>query len=261
MIFCFSGMGNTRYVAGLLAEILDEKLHEFTSDELLHPDKIKLSVKSLGSHVIWAFPTYGWLVPPVMEKVIQNIPIDAQNVPHYMLTTCGDDMGMMDQQWATLMRNRVWVPRGAYAVRMPNTYVFMPGFDVDKPEVIKEKLDAVPTRVKEIAEAIRNDVKKLLIPGALPHLKSDVLGALFRKFYMSPKPFHCTEACVGCGICARSCPMANIVMLGGHPQWSVNCAFCLRCYHVCPHHAVAYGRQTAKKGQYRNLLQYVIKED
>ena len=27
---------------------------------------------------------------------------------------------------------------------------------------------------------------------------------------------------------------------------------CLRCYHICPRRAVAYGKSTATKGQYLN---------
>ena len=37
---------------------------------------------------------------------------------------------------------------------------------------------------------------------------------------MSPRPFHASDACVGCGICARSCPTGNITMKGGRPAWS-----------------------------------------
>ncbi len=260
MIICFSGTGNTRYVAALLAKELGEKVHELSAQELRHPEHIALKPKELGERVIWAFPTYGWLVPPVIERVIQFIPTSMQAVPHYMVTTCGDDMGILNRKWAELIGGRGWVARGAYAVQMPNTYVFMPGFDVDSPEVVQRKLDAAPARVAEVAEAIRRDVKELLIPGSFARVKSDVFGSAFRKFYMSPKPFHYTDACVGCGMCAGSCPMENIVMLGGHPQWSVNCAFCLRCYHVCPHHAVAYGKQTAKKGRYTSMLKMVVKK-
>lgn len=257
MILCFSGLGNTAYASRLLSKELGDEVRTFSADELRHPDKIQLKAKHIGKRIIWAFPTYGWQVPPVMERIIQNIPVNLEAYPHYMFTTCGDDMGIMDKHWAELINSRGWVARGAYAVKMPNTYVFLPGFDVDSLEVEQSKLEAAPARVREIAELINKDSGDALLPGSFPKVKSDVLGPVFRKMYMSPKPFHSTDACVGCGLCAKSCPMENITMLGGHPNWSVNCAFCLRCYHICPHHAVAYGRQTSKKGRYTAMLKFL----
>lgn len=67
---------------------------------------------------------------------------------------------------------------------------------------------------------------------------------------MSPKPFRHTEKCTSCGLCSRSCPMENIAMKPGGPEWGKHCALCLRCYHICPTHAVAYGKATDGKGQY-----------
>ena len=43
-------------------------------------------------------------------------------------------------------------------------------------------------------------------------------------------------------------------MKGGRPAWSDRCALCLRCYHICPHRAVQYGRATAAKSRYSDLI-------
>ena len=34
--------------------------------------------------------------------------------------------------------------------------------------------------------------------------------------------------------------------------WGMDCTSCLACYHVCPQHAVQYGKRTKDKGQYFN---------
>jgi NAD-dependent dihydropyrimidine dehydrogenase PreA subunit len=39
-------------------------------------------------------------------------------------------------------------------------------------------------------------------------------------------------------------------MKDGLPQWQSDCSGCLACYHVCPHHAINFGKMTQKKGQY-----------
>ena len=84
----------------------------------------------------------------------------------------------------------------------------------------------------------------------MPRLKSYVLRPLFNRFLVSDRPFHSNEACNGCSLCQKLCPVENIRMREGHPQWQGRCIGCLRCYHRCPQHAIEYGNQTRKKGQY-----------
>ena len=261
MIICFSGTGNTALCARELASLLDERVIMADSSMLRHPQRSSLSALPEDRRVIWAFPTYGWLIPPVVERLMRLITIDgAVHLPHYMLTTCGDDMGTLARGWRELMAERGWTAASAYAVRMPNTYVFLPGFNVDSAEVEREKLERCPASLEDIARRLKENIPgDVLIPGAMPGVKSGVLGPVFRKFYMRPGPFMHTAACTACGVCARECPVENISMAKDGPVWGKECAFCLRCYHICPHHAVAYGRQTRGKGQYRACMKEVTR--
>ena len=135
---------------------------------------------------------------------------------------------------------------------MPNTYVLLPGFDVDSPVVADAKLAAAPARISAIARGIRHRARvDDVIRGSMPWLKSRIVYPLFRRFMMSPRPFRATDSCTSCGLCARECPMGNITIgSDGRPSWGDDCALCLGCYNRCPSHAVAYGRATAAKGQY-----------
>lgn len=254
MIVYFSGTGNTRHVAEMLAKELDHdcihNMHALSPLELREPST--LQIRTDGKPVIWAFPTYSWGVPPVIVNLLKGIELDddIRSVKHIMVTTCGDDMAYADRQFRAILSSRGLDCGGVYAIQMPNNYVAMTGFDVDPGMVAAEKLERCPEAVAIVAKAIKNGGDDILIRKSFSWVKSKIIYPWFRKYAMSPKPFHCTEGCTGCGTCSRNCPMANIEMVNRRPQWGNVCAMCLRCYHICPQRAVQYGKTTTKKGQY-----------
>lgn len=250
MIICFSGNGNTRFVAERLGCLLGDSVIGLRSP-LIDESSPSLDDDRTG-RVIWAFPVYGWGIPAKIRDFISKVMIADTTATHYMVATCGDDIGETARQWRQLTERRGFKAAGAWSVTMPNTYVSLPGFDVDDDAAVCRKLSAAPQRVKEIADGIKSGFTgESVIKGSMPEIKSSVLRPLFEKLLMSPKLFRSTTYCVGCGICARSCPMGNIsVGEDSRPHWSDNCAMCLACYHSCPHHAVAYSVMTNKKGQY-----------
>ncbi len=255
MIPVFSGTGNSLYVARLLAaaDCLDDRVVRFPDCEEAAP----------GERVVWCFPVYSWGVPPVVIKWIQSVaPSLKKSGHHYAVMTCGDDTGNAPSQWRRLMKKLGFEAAMAYSVQMPNTYVLMKGFDTDPVALEKEKLEAAPARVKLIAGNIRDNIPgDLCVRGSWPWVKSAVIYPWFVRNAMSPRPFHPTPQCVGCGLCARTCPLGNITMKDKRPSWGDNCVLCLRCYHICPHHAVAYGKATKDKSQYNTMLKTMFKED
>ena len=88
-------------------------------------------------------------------------------------------------------------------------------------------------------------------------LKSRVLKPLFYRFLVTDRYFSASDACTGCGLCARLCPLENIVMGSGRPHWTGSCTTCNACYHNCPFGAISFGRMTKGKGQYRAIRDYL----
>lgn len=246
MIFWFSGCGNTAIVASRLASLLGEPMQCIDINATLEYDA------SVHRRIIWAFPIYSWGLPPAVVSFIRKVKIKgAESLPHFMVATCGDDAGYADRKWARELTKRGWSAIAAHTVIMPNTYVSLPGFNTDSREVARQKLTEAPARVKAIAHAIKCGSKITdIVRGKFPWTKTYILYPLFMRFLMSPKPFHSENSCTGCGTCSRRCPMGNIQIKNGRPEWNDRCTMCLACFHRCPVHAVEYGRQTVGKGQY-----------
>lgn len=248
MIFCFSGTGNTRYVASLIAKLLpNEEVVDITA-----ATSLRWNVTG-QLRVIWAMPVHSWGMPEAVCAFMRDVELTgAGDVPQFMVCTCGDDVGLAHEMWRKYVSVRGWRPCSAHSVVMPNTYVCLPGFDVDPHSVAELKMSKVYGRVREVVHAIKCRSKiDDVVKGRMAWLKTKVVYPLFMKMLISPKSFHVTGACVSCGRCVRQCPMENIAMGDDRrPVWGGDCTLCLGCYHVCPCHAVEYGKSTRAKGQW-----------
>lgn len=252
MIVCFSGNGNSRLVASRLAGALGDTLYIMKGVPPMGLD----SVRCADDCVVWVMPVHSWGIPVAVAKSIAMTPAGAfaPGGRHYLVLTCGDDCGHSHRQWRRAVAEKGWHAAAAWTVMMPNTYVLLPGFDVDAPEVSKAKLEAMPARVDAIAAAISQDTDARaaddVVEGSLPGLKSAVVYPLFSRFDIRPALFRASDACVGCGRCSAVCPLGNIVMADGKPVWGGDCTQCLGCYNCCPQGAISYGRRTRGKGRW-----------
>lgn len=288
MIIYFSGTGNSAMVARRLRQQLfaadtaaaapaaDDagadtpetadaaRLYELSADRLLYPHRQMLTARP-GEPVVWVFPIYAWAPPYMVLRFIRKVKfLHGEDARHFMVCTCGDDIGRADDRWREAIGRRQWRPLGAFSVQMPNTYVAMKGFDTDPAAIAAAKLAAMPARVAAIADAIRRNYSRSdVVRGSWAWLKTNVAYPWFRAVKMNPARFTVDASrCTRCGLCARSCPMMNITLATPSsapavenrrpiPQWGPACTLCLRCYHTCPTHAIDWGAATAAKGQWR----------
>ncbi len=229
MIYVFSGTGNSQWVA--------DKLQGMVKDG---PDVFGL-----------VFPVYGWGIPKVVEKYIKEHLEEIKSAQYvYAVMTCGDDIGYADKVLEKTLEGKL---DAVFSVHMPNTYVCLPGFNVDKDDVagakVKETLELLPS----IADSIRKrDKKTEVVRGAFAWVKTYVLRPPFNRFLVTDKYFHViSRQCIHCKRCVRGCPVGNMEMdKDGNVVWKhENCTGCLRCYHRCPDHAIHFGKFTKNKGQ------------
>ena len=188
----------------------------------------------------------------------------AKNQPFaFCVCTAGDSIGLTIEnlnevisQNPSLQALGITKVSSSYSLIMPESYVGLPFMDVDTKEKEIWKKSKSAQELAVICEEIfdRKEGVSQLVKGPIPWFFTKVVGGFFENVLITDKRFHVEkDKCVKCGICANVCPVGDIK--GGHgeyPEWlhHKDCLTCFTCYHHCPHHAIEFGKQTQKKGQY-----------
>lgn len=249
MIFYFSGSGNTKWAAQQLAEAIGEELI-YIPDEL-RKDKCEYTLAE-DERLGFCFPTHGWQPPRIVREFVRRSTFHLSPSTYiYALTTCGDNMGELMTIFRKELQQNGLRLDSSFAVVMPESCVCFSFLHLDTPEKEREKIEAAKVRMKHIAEIVAHRLTNVheLVKGAIPRTYSYVIGGYYNKHLITDEKFWVDEeACIGCGLCAKLCPVDDIK--GTPPVWNHNgrCTNCLACYHHCPRHAIHWAKM--KRGQY-----------
>lgn len=253
MIFCFSGTGNSRWVASQLSEHFQDTNYpigeyERTESPLIPEFELKPDEK-----IGFVLPIHSWGIPPIVTKFIADMQLKGYNNQLvYCIMTCGDECGYADRMFHEAIEARGMTCRHLYSVAMPNSYICLPGFDVDVKELQVKKMEQLRIDLPKLISAIKNDHPIAFYNKGKRFLKikSGLIYNMFVKHSLTDKPYICGENCNSCGKCVRVCPVNNIKLVDGKPQWQGNCTQCLACIHYCPNRSIEYGKITKDKGRY-----------
>ncbi len=251
MIFYFTGTGNSRWIAEMLGRKLNENL--VSINDLIKggngPYEFAVNPEE---RILLVFPVYTWGVPYPVLLFIDRLHLkNAEGKKIYAVATCGDTAGLADRILKEKLEKNNLQLASFHTVSMPNCYILIPGFDVDSKEVARGKVDRAEARIDLIVNAVREERQdySLYSKGTLSWFKSRVIYPAFIHNTFKSK-FYATDACNHCGLCEKLCPMNNIILKDGIPQWRDKCVQCVACIHHCPKRAIEYGKSTQGKGRY-----------
>lgn len=253
MLFYFSGTGNSQWVATQLAKHFSDNLIAIGKYEHKEaPITPKFEVQP-NEKIGFVFPVHSWGMPPIVARFIDHLQLRSYNNQLiYCIMTCGDECSYTDRQFLKIIQNKGLSCHHVYSIQMPNSYICMKGFDVDRKDIEEQKKKQAKMDLPLIIKAIEQDRPiDFYIKGKhFSFIKSKAIYPMFAKHALTDKPFTVSDQCTSCGTCVKVCPVDNIKLIDGKPVWLGDCTQCLACIHHCPTKAIEYGKATQNKGRY-----------
>lgn len=244
MVIYFTGTGNSRHLARIVAEELATELVDA-------PEQIRSGRRgdfANSEPLVFVSPTYGWQLPHLFQQYIRESRYTGDKRA-YFLMDCGSGVGGAEAHLRRLCSETGLEFMGLCPVLMPENYIAL--FKAPGPQEAKEIISGAEAQARALAAKIgAGERLDKVSGGAFGAFLSGPANSFFCRFIIGDKKFYAGDACNGCGLCAKSCMLNNIVIMDGRPQWQGNCCHCMACISRCPREAIEYGRSSKGRRRY-----------
>ena len=244
MVLYFTGTGNSRHIAERIAHALNDTLISL-NDRIKSGDITPLAV---NGRLVLVMPTYAWRIPRIVRDHLLRTELRGARETWFVMD-CGSEIGNAAKYNRALCREKGLVYMGTAQIVMPENYIAMfsaPQADEARQIVAK----AEPDIDRAIAAIQANQPFAPTRNNLYDRLMSGPVNPIFYKFFVKANAFTASGACIGCGQCAKRCPMNNVAIKDGKPVWDRNCTHCMACICYCPVSAIEYGKKSVGQPRY-----------
>ena len=182
------------------------------------------------------YPVYGLGVPEIVKRYVGSCRLRAGYV--FVIGTYGNADGATLHVMERLLESNG--NRADYLETLLMVDNYLPGYEVrDQVSRLEEK--GTERELARIVGEVNGRERRRPGKGAGWRLLSAAFGAAQGGVVKSRarRWFSVSGDCVGCGVCSRVCPVANVVQAGASkPAFGGSCESCLACVHNCPQGAI-----------------------
>lgn len=250
-IYYFSGTGNSLMIAKNIAAEL-QGAEVLSIAELIGKREIDVKEKCIGI----IFPLYYQVVPVIVQEFIKRLQFH-EDCYVFSVVTCGYRVGISMNLISELLMGQGVQLAAGFHIKMPYNFIIN-GIGLKPPTEQRQKhiFDKAKKQITHICKIICNReqvgiIQKPFVKHIHPYSRFNE-EALANALRHSAKNFSVGATCNSCGLCRRICPVQNIMLIDGKPQWNDKCEQCLACINWCPQKAIEFGNVTQKINRYHN---------
>ena len=239
LILYFSGTGNTKYVANLFSQALLAKGVSVQMRSIEDPQPIEPGYDFL---VVGCPKYYEYPALFLLQHLRVALPVAQKAAPVLAFCTEASSTKTDFSGLAKLLGQKNHELQSTQSFTMANDLLFFGGFSATAATEAQSNREKAAQAVPGLVEAFlagQHQIEKIA-PYLRPVYHAVAVGCTAAMPVFAMK-YAASDACIGCGLCAKSCPKSNIQMVEKRPEFGKNCIFCTRCINLCPAHAILYG--------------------
>ncbi len=243
-LYYYSGTGNSLNIARDVSNKLENSeiipIAKLWRHDIIIPQSEKVGL---------IFPIYFMGCPSIIIDFLGKLEVDKVNYIFAVVTSHHGSPGAALYQINKILKKKAKTLNAGFSIRMPGNYI--PMYDIASMESHNRDFKQAKEEIEIITEIIKingEELQKTSLP---------FIGSFFNKLFnknvnKSDKKFYADEKCNSCELCEKVCPVNNIKIVNGKPEWQHRCQRCLACVHFCPQEAIQYGKKTARRKRYHH---------
>jgi len=257
--YYFSGTGNTAYVIDFWCNLF--KQNKINIEKQKIEDILTVTSQKDYDFLVIGFPVYAWYPPSFVIDFLEQLPsVEKKKV--ILVGVCAGQSGSSLPVARKILEKKNYDVIGTFAYSMPSNASYMFNKDVDKEEVIENKIKLVTEKINIDFNLILSGQRKIIKRSIFLRSLHSFIHWGFSKQLKKPQWVVDKEKCTLCGTCQEICPTKNITVkkMKREVKFANNCVSCTRCYNFCPQKAIKYKKVNPKvkeKGRYTRMKEYV----
>ena len=241
-LFYYSGTGNTLLIVNKMIKVFSAKGINVHLHKIEHTDPKNIDIeKTIG----FAFPVAFQSTFPFIWSFINGLP-QANGTPVFMVDTMMAFSGAIVGPLKKVLTSKGYACIGAREFVMPNNWFPKKINNKKNSEKINSGLEKAEKYAEELIDGKASWTRIPFLEKGLYHICCNDFMMKRINLADGRKITVDKEKCIKCGLCARLCPVNNIVMKR-LPIWHDSCEVCMRCLSFCPVNAIFIPGKEFKK--------------